>query len=210
MSHFSTDSVQMVVWYQHQAVLKGVVPGRVKWRSTRPNRRFQTVGRDVRHLVLYFLARKITRRISHISTESVQLLDVRYSVLYFLARKITRFMSHFSTDSVQMVVWYQHQAVLKGVVPGRVKGRRTRPCKGRSTRPNRRFQTVGRDVRYSVLYFLARKSQDAYRTSRPSPFSCSMCEIRFCISWPEKSQDSCRTSRPILFRWSCGINTRPC
>ena len=65
---------------------------------------------DVRCSVLYFLARKITRCISHISTDSVRLVDVRCSVLYFLARKITRCTSHIFL-----------QFVLKGVVPGRVK-----------------------------------------------------------------------------------------
>ena len=46
---------------------------------------------------------KITRCISHISPDSVRLVDVRYSVLYFLARKITRCISHISPDAVRMV-----------------------------------------------------------------------------------------------------------
>jgi len=97
--------------------------------------------------------------------DSVRLVDVRYLVLFFLARKITRCISHISPDAVRLV-----------------------------------------DVRYLVWYISARKSQDAYRTSRPMLFGWSMCDIRFCISWPEKSQDAYRTSRPIRFGWSmCDI-----
>ena len=64
------------------------------YRTSRPIR-FDWSTCDIR---LSFLAIKITRCISHISTDSVWLVDVRYSVLYFLARKITRCISHISTE----------------------------------------------------------------------------------------------------------------
>jgi len=153
----------------------------------------------VRYSVLCFLAKKITRCISHISPDAVRLVDVRDSVLYFLARNITRCISHISI-----------QLALKSFVSGRVKERRTMQCtdifhsvglcQSCATHPhlldNLHFahfdkcqpafvvdafvkmcemeivQQMGRSgtrlvyVRYSVLYLLARKSQDAYRTSR--------------------------------------------
>jgi len=61
-------------------VLKSVVTGRSPAISVRLV--------DVRYSGLYFLDRKSTRCISHISTDSVRLVDVRYSVLYFLAKKV--------------------------------------------------------------------------------------------------------------------------
>ena len=101
--------------------------------------------------------------------------------------------------------------MLKGVVPGRVKGRRTRQLID-----SFRFRLV--DVRYPLLYFLARKITRCniahlyFLARRITSTRCniahiyrfrfgwSMCDIRFCISWPEKSQDAYRTSRSIPFR----------
>ena len=66
------------------------------------------------------------------------------------------------------------------LVPGRVKGRRTRPCTDR-------FRSFGRCAIFGLVILDHTKSQDAYRTtSRPIPFSWSTCDIRFCIFWPDK------------------------
>jgi len=128
---------------------------------------------DVRYSVLYFLARKSPRCTSHISPDSVRLVDVRYSALCFLTRKITRCTSHISL-----------QFVFKGVVPGRVNGRRTRQCTDI-------FHSVGRCAIFGFV-FLGKKHHSSYRTSRPILFGWSMCDIRFCIYCPETSQDAHR------------------
>jgi len=43
-------------------------------------------------------------------------------------------------------------------------------------------------VRYRVLYILARKITTCILAHRPIRFAIQMCDIGFCISWPEKSQ----------------------
>jgi len=57
-----------------------------------------------------------------------------------------------------------------------------------------RFRPVGRCAIVGFVLLGHKKSHDVYRTSRPIPFGWSMCDIRFCTSWPEKSQDAYRTS----------------
>ena len=70
-----------------------------------------------------------------------------------------------------------------------------------------RFGSVGRCAIFTSGSVKGRRTRPCYRASYQAshpvfPFGWSMCEIRFCISWPEKSQDAYRTSRPIPFGWS--------
>jgi len=90
--------------------------------------RFRAVGRCAIFGFVFLGHKNHKMHIAHLD-RSVRLVDVRDSVLYFLARKITRCTSNIWTDSVRLVeMRYQHQAVLKGFIPGRVKGRLTMSC----------------------------------------------------------------------------------
>ena len=121
----------------------------------------------------------------------------------FLARNITRCSSHISPDSVGRCARFGF------VFLGHTKSQdsyRTSRSVGRCAifgfvllgQKNHkmhiaRCRSVGRCAIFGFV-FIGQKIQDASRTSRPNLFGWSMCEIRFCISWPEKSQDSYRTS----------------
>ncbi len=137
-----------------------------------------------------FLGHKITRCVSHSSTDAVRLVDVRYWVLYFLARKITRGVSHIS----RLMPFGWSMCDIRLCISWPEKSQDAY----RTARPIRLV-----DVRYWVLHFLARKiTRCVSHISRPIPFGWSMCDIGFCIYWPEKSQDANRTALPIRFGWS--------
>jgi hypothetical protein len=166
-------------------VLKGEVPGRLPTDSERLV--------DVRYSGLYYLARKITRCISHTPTDSVRLVDVRYSV--FL-------LSIFIAQATLNGTRPNSPACVEPARPLDIRFCISWPKKQCAYHAHTQThtdlsRTVAPTWSDAFVFFV-----NVYRLYLVSWSSWSMCDIFFCNSCPEKSQGAYRTSCLITNNWS--------
>ena len=163
-----------------------VVPCRVKMVSYQAVHRHISLGWsmcDIRFCISW--PEKITRCTSHISTDSVRLVYMRDS--------------RFSLNDLSIGAHLRILMVIASqcVIAGKYHSDRAyciRFCifLARKIKNLRFISHISTDsVRsrcaiFGFVFIGQKKSQDAYRTSRPIRFGWSMCDIRFCIYWPEK------------------------
>jgi len=139
--------------------------------------RFRAVGRCAIFGFVLLGQKKSLRCISHISPDSVRLVDVRYSVLYCLARK-----NHKDAYRTSRPIPFGWSMSAVGNSPLFLTNR---PFHDFPKPAFSRFSQTCEPLILVKIFGKIVKRQVCQKRGWVAD-GWSMCDIRFCISWPEK------------------------